>query len=256
MRIVIKLGTSSITYPTGRLNIRRTEKICKVVSDLISSGHEVILVSSGAIAMGMGKLSLKSKPADVVARQALAAIGQSELMAVYDRFFSTYGYVVGQILLSGEDFSVEDRREHFSNTLEKVLDFGAVPVINENDTLAVDEIKVGDNDTLSALVATCIGADLLVILSDVKGLYDGDPRRDKNAKIIKDVDKLTDETRALAGDSGTALGTGGMITKLHAAAICENKCKMVIASSADPDILYDIAEGKDGEYTRFFCKVK
>ncbi len=252
MRIVIKLGTSSLTYPTGRLNIRRTEKLCKVISDIASSGHETVLVSSGAIAMGMGKLSLKNKPADLVARQALAAIGQSELMAVYDRLFATYNYVVGQILLSGEDLKDESRRTHFCNTLEKVLDYGAIPVINENDTLAVDEIKVGDNDTLSALVATCVGADLLVILSDVNGLYDGDPRINKNAKIIKNVSSVSPEMLSKAGGSGTALGTGGMLTKLHAAAICENKCKMVIASSADPEILYDITEGKDGEYTKFF----
>ena len=177
MKMVVKVGTSTLAHATGRLNIRLTGELCKVLSDLKNMGHEVILVSSGAIGMGVGKLSLSGKPKDIPTKQAAAAVGQCELMYTYDKLFGEYHHTVGQILLTGSDFSAPDRHENFNNTLNRLLELGALPIINENDTIATDEIKVGDNDTLSALVAVSVNAELLIILSDVDGLYSADPIR-------------------------------------------------------------------------------
>ncbi len=255
MRIVVKVGTSTLAHETGKLNIKRTGELCRVLSDLKNAGNEVILVSSGAIGMGVGKLSLKEKPTDIPTKQAAAAVGQCELMYTYDRTFTEYGHTVAQILLTGSDFSAEDRHENFNNTLSRLLQLDVLPIINENDTIATEEIKVGDNDTLSALVAASVGAELLVILSDVDGLYSADPHKDKNATLIERVDGMPEELFSLAGDVGSALGTGGMKTKLKAAKLCmESGCDMVIANGEKPELLYDIVSGKAGGYTRFFAK--
>ena len=254
MRIVIKVGTSTLAHSTGRLNIRRTRELCRVLSDLKNEGHEVILVSSGAIGMGVGKLSLKEKPTDIPTKQAAAAVGQCELMYTYDRLFAEYSHTVAQILLTGADFSAEDRHENFNNTMTKLLELGVLPIINENDTIATEEIKVGDNDTLSALVAISVKADLLVLLSDVEGLYSADPRKDKNARLIHQVHGVSETLLKSAGGEGSALGTGGMKTKLRAAQVCnQNGLDMVIASGKNPELLYEIVAGNGGAYTKFFA---
>lgn len=254
MRVVIKVGTSTLAHATGRLNIRRTNALCRVISDLKNEGHEVILVSSGAIGMGIGKLGLLEKPTDIPSKQAAAAVGQCELMYVYDKLFTEYNHTVAQILLTGSDFLSDERHENFSNTMKRLLELRVLPIINENDTIATEEIKVGDNDTLSALVAVSVGAELLVILSDVEGLYSADPRKDPNAKLIEAVHGVTDEILALAGGEGSALGTGGMRTKLRAAQICTaEQCDLAIANGEDPELLYDIIGGKGTGYTRFYA---
>ena len=245
MRIVIKIGTSTLTHATGNMNIRRVEKLCRVLSDLKNAGHEIILVSSGAIGMGVGKLGLRERPSDMPTKQAAAAVGQCELMYVYDKRFSEYNHTVAQILLTGDDLNHDDRRENFCNTMFRLLELGVLPIINENDTVATTEIAVGDNDTLGAIVAECAKADLLVLLSDIDGLYTADPHKDASAKLISTVNELTPEILALAGDKGSALGTGGMKTKLHAAKICMDAgCDMIIANGAEPSLLYRIADGE------------
>ncbi len=254
MRIVVKVGTSTLAHAGGRLNIRHTEELCKVLSDLKNADHELILVSSGAIGMGMGKLSLASRPTDIPTKQAAAAVGQCELMYTYDKLFSEYHHTVAQLLLTGSDFKNEERHLNFRNTLLRLLELGALPIVNENDTVATEEIKVGDNDTLSALVATSVEADLLILLSDIDGLYTADPHKDKNAVLLSTVTEITPEIMALGGDSDSGLGTGGMATKLSAARLCtENGCDMVIANGATPALLYEIVEGKEVG-TRFLAR--
>ncbi len=254
MRIVVKVGTSTLAYSTGRLNIGRTKKLCETLSDLKNAGHEIVLVSSGAIGMGVGKLGLSKRPDDIPTKQAAAAVGQCELMYAYDKMFSEYHHTVAQILLTGADFSHADRLENFSNTMKRLLELNALPVINENDTVATEEISVGDNDTLSALVAVNVGAELLVILSDVDGLYTADPHTDSTAKRIERVEEITPEILALGGGKGSSLGTGGMKTKLRAATICVEKgCDMIIADGQEPDILYKIVDG-ESVGTRFVAK--
>lgn len=255
MRIVIKIGTSTLAYQTGHLHIRRTEELCRTVSDLKNAGHEIILVSSGAIGMGVGKLGLKSRPTDIPTKQAAAAVGQCELMYVYDKMFGEYNHTVAQILLTGDDFQHADRLQNFTNTISRLLSLGALPIINENDSIATEEIKVGDNDTLSAYVAVNAGADLLILLSDIDGLYTADPHADPSARLIKSVNGITDAIRALAGGEGSSLGTGGMRTKLRAAEICNEKgCDMVIANGAEPAILYDIINGEEAVCTHFYAQ--
>lgn len=255
MRVVIKVGTSTLAHATGHLNIRRTNALCSVISDLKNEGHEVILVSSGAIGMGVGKLGLLEKPTDIPTKQAAAAVGQCELMYVYDKLFAEYSHTVAQILLTGSDFHSDERHENFSNTMKRLLELRVLPIINENDTIATEEIKVGDNDTLSALVAVSVGAELLVILSDVDGLYSADPRKDPNATLIEEVHGVTDEILALAGGEGSSLGTGGMRTKLRAAQICTAEhCDLVIAHGEHPELLYDIIGGKGSGYTRIYAE--
>lgn len=249
MRIVVKVGTSTLAHATGRLNIQRMERLCRVLSDLKNAGHEIILVSSGAIGMGVGKLNLPGRPADMPSKQAAAAVGQCELMYTYDKQFTEYSHTVAQLLLTGEDIKSEQRSRNVRSTLSRLLELGALPVINENDAVATDEIGVentiGENDSLSAIVAAAIGADLLVLLSDIDGLYDKDPRRHPDARLIPTVERVDDELFTLAEDSSTGLGTGGMITKLRAAAIAtEAGCEMVIANGSKPEVLYDIAEGR------------
>lgn len=244
MRIVIKVGTSTLTHQNGNINLRRIETLCKVISDLKNSGLEVILVSSGAIAMGVGKLGLSRKPEDIPSKQACAAIGQCELMYVYDKLFQEYNHTVAQILMTGVDFENEERYENFQNTLNRLLELGVLPIINENDTIATSEIKVGDNDTLSAITAVGAHADLLILLSDIDGLYTADPHKVADATLIPEVREINDEIKELAGTAGTALGTGGMITKLNAADLCMNAgIDMIIANGSNPSVLYDIFDG-------------
>ena len=245
MRIVVKIGTSTLAHGTGHLNIRRVEQICKVLSDIKNSGHELILVSSGAIGMGVGKLGLRERPRDIPSKQAAAAVGQCELMYTYDKLFAEYHHTVAQLLITKEDIACEKRHINFSNTLNRLLELGALPILNENDTIATDEIVIGDNDTLSAIVAATVEADLLVLLSDIDGLYTADPRRNARAELIHEVRAVTPEIEALAGGNGTTLGTGGMVTKLRAARIAGDAgIDMVIANGENPALLYDIIDQK------------
>ena len=207
MRIVIKVGTSTLAHPTGRLNIQRIELLCKVMSDLKNAGHQIILVSSGAIAMGFGKLNLPERPKDVPTKQASAAVGQCELMYTYDKLFTEYNHTVAQLLITRPDIAGGGRRrENFHVTLERLLELGALPIINENDTISTEEISIGDNDTLSAMVAASIRADLLILLSDIDGLYDSDPHENPDARLIPVVERLDDHIRALLAQKHEALG--------------------------------------------------
>ncbi len=245
MRIVIKIGTSTLTHATGHLNIRRVELLCKVLSDIKNAGHQAILVSSGAIGMGVGKLGLSCRPTDIPTKQAAAAVGQCELMYTYDKLFGEYNHTVAQLLITGEDIGIPKRRDNFSNTLNRLLELRAIPIINENDTVATDEIVIGDNDNLAAAVAECVSADLLVLLTDIDGLYTADPHSHPDAKLIPVLEAVTPDIYALAGGAGSNRGTGGMKTKLEAAAHClDHGISMVIANGSRPENLYDILDGK------------
>ena len=251
MRIVVKIGTSTLAHTGGRLNIRRVELLCKVLSDLKNAGHQLVLVSSGAIGMGVGKLSLGARPADMPTKQAAAAVGQCELMYIYDKLFSEFNHTVAQLLLTAEDFDIPQRRENLENTMSRLLELEALPIINENDTVSTAEIALGDNDTLGAVVACAVKADLLILLSDIDGLYTADPHRDTSAKLIPAVEAITPEVLALAGEKGSELAVGGMTTKLKAASLAMTSgIDMVIANGEKPEVLYDILEGKPAG-TRF-----
>ncbi len=254
MKITVKVGTSTLTHKTGRLNIRRVEELCKVLSDVKNAGHDIVLVSSGAIGMGVGKLNMADKPQDMPTKQAAAAVGQCELMYVYDNLFQEYNHTVGQILITGEDLADSVRHENFTNTLNRLLELGALPIINENDTIATSEIAVGDNDTLGALVAASVKSDLFIVLTDIDGLYTADPRRDPNAQLISEVTEITEEMLQGAGGQGSSLGTGGMATKLSAAKIAMDAgVDMIIVNGASPEIIYDAVDGRSVG-TRFIAK--
>ncbi len=256
MRIVIKIGTSTLTHSAGRLNIRHVERLCRVMSDIKNAGHELILVSSGAIGVGVGKLLLEKRPDDMPSKQAAAAVGQCELMHVYDTEFAKYNHVVAQVLLTGEDVKDEHRCLNCTNTLNRLLELSVFPIINENDTISTSEIAVGDNDTLSALVATKVNADLLIVLTDIDGLYSSDPRSTKDAYRIEVVSEISEDILKSAGGSGSELATGGMATKIAAAKICmESHTDMVIVNGSHASVLYDILEGKNVG-TRFVAKEK
>ena len=249
MRIVIKVGTSTLAHSGGRLNIRRVELLCKVISDLKNAGNQILLVSSGAIGMGVGKLGLSGRPEDMPGKQAAAAIGQCELMYTYDKLFSEHSHTVAQILLTAEDIQHQRRSVHVHDTLERLLNWNVLPIINENDAVSTDEIgiqtTIGENDTLSAIVARLVGADLLILLSDIDGLYTSDPKKNEDAKLISTVEEITPEILNLAGGAGSCLGTGGMATKLKAAGIVmECGIDMVITNGEDPNLLYDLFDGK------------
>ncbi len=245
MRIVIKIGTSTLTHSSGHLNIRRVEELCKIISDIKNAGHQVIMVSSGAIGMGVGKLGLQERPKDIPTKQAAAAVGQCELMYTYDKLFSEYNHTVAQLLITGDDVENEGRHQNFSNTLNRLLELGAIPIINENDTVSTAEIVIGDNDTLAAIVSESVKADTLVLLSDIDGLYTADPHTDPKATLIEKITQIDDAVLALAGGSSSKQGTGGMVTKLQAAKICLScGCDMVIANGDDPTNLYKIIDGK------------
>lgn len=245
-RIVVKVGTSTLTHKTGMLNIRRVEQLVKTLADLQNAGHEVILVSSGAIGLGMGKLGLREKPKDTPGKQACAAVGQCELMYLYDNLFSEYSITVAQMLLT-KYILLEDRRKNVENAMERIVSQGVIPIINENDTVAIDELEleVGENDSLAAIVAKIAKADLLIIMSDIEGLYDKDPHKYDDAELIPVVYEITDEIRGLAGGAGTKLGTGGMITKINAVEIAyEAGIDVVLMNGQHPKALYDLFEDK------------
>ena len=246
-RIVVKVGTSTLTHRTGRLNIRQVELLTKTLADIYNAGHEVILVSSGAIGLGMGKLGLKERPKDTPGKQACAAVGQCELMYLYDDLFSNYGISVAQMLLT-KYILLDDRRQNVENALETLLSMGTIPVVNENDTVAIDELEleVGENDSLAAIVATIAKADLLIIMTDREGLYSADPGKDENAELISVVHEIDDRIRNLAGDAGTSLGTGGMKTKIHAVEIAyEAGIDVVLMNGKRPRKLYDLFDDKE-----------
>ena len=254
MRVVIKIGTSTLAHKTGLLNILRVEELCKVMSDLKNAGNQVILVSSGAIGMGVGKLCLAEKPTDIPTKQAAAAVGQCELMYTYDRLFAEYNHTVAQILITGDDIEHSDRKENFINTMRRLLELSVIPIINENDSISPNESEIGDNDTLGAIVATAVDADLLIILSDIDGLYTADPKKSEDARLLHTVSEITPEIENMVGGAGSSLGTGGMITKLKAAKIVNEKgIDMVIANGENPLCLYDIVAGKNVG-TRFLGK--
>lgn len=249
-RIVVKVGTSTLTYDNGNINLTRIEKLTRVLSDLMNSGKEVVLVTSGAVGVGVNKLKLKEKPTSIKEKQAVAAVGQCELMHIYSKFFGEYSHIVGQVLLTRDVVEDDHIRENVVNTFETLLENGIIPIVNENDTVAIDEIenivRFGDNDNLSAIVAQLVSADLLIILSDIDGFYDSDPRKNPNSKLIKTVEEITPKLEACAGGAGSSLGTGGMATKLTAAKRAINAgCNMILANGDNPSILLDITEGKE-----------
>ena len=243
-RIVVKVGTSTLTHRTGRLNIRRVEQLVKTLADLQNAGHEVILVSSGAIGLGMGKLGLMDRPKDTPGKQACAAVGQCELMYLYDNLFSEYSITVAQLLLT-KYILLEDRRKNVENALERLISQGVIPVVNENDTVSTYEMHFGDNDTLSAIVASLTGADLLILLSDIDGLYTDDPRKNPEATLVECVEKMDAHYDAMAKQStGSDVGTGGMATKLSAARIATaSGTDMIIANGKDVGIIHQIISG-------------
>ncbi|MBC7341713.1 MAG: glutamate 5-kinase [Clostridia bacterium] len=244
-RLVIKVGTSSLTYPTGKINLNQMERLVKEMADILNQAREMVLVTSGAVGAGMGRLGWDRHPKTMPEKQAAAAVGQGLLLHMYEKFFSEFGYVVAQVLLTREDLADRKRYLNARHTLMKLLEFGVIPIINENDTIAVEEIRFGDNDTLAALVAGLVDADLLILLTDTGGLYTADPRQDKNAKIIPVIEEITPEIEALAQGKGSRWATGGMVTKIQAAKIAVDSCiPMVIASGFEPWVMADILSGK------------
>ncbi|MBQ7639048.1 MAG: glutamate 5-kinase [Clostridia bacterium] len=245
MRVVIKIGTSTLAYHTGHPNIRHIENFCKVVSDIKNSGYEIIIVSSGAVSMGRGQAGIERAGDSLSMKQALAAIGQCELMYTYDKYFGEYNHNVGQLLLTASNFSDPQQHKNLISTMNKLLELKAIPIINENDTVATQELKIGDNDTLAARVATSINADLMILLTDIDGLFTADPNKDPDAKLLSQVDEITPDIEAVAGGASSKVGTGGMATKIEAAKIATAEgVDMVIANGRNPDVLYDILEGK------------
>ena len=246
--IVIKVGTSTLTYENGKLNIRRIEALARVLSDLQNAGNRVILVSSGAIGVGVGKLGMKERPQTTMERQAVAAVGQCELMFIYDKLFGEYNHTVAQLLLTRDVVENEHSKENVINTLQTLLKMEIIPVVNENDTVAIDELvgsNFGDNDTLSAIVAILADADELVILTDIDGLFDSNPRENPEARMIPVVRGVDENIIRIAGGSGSARGTGGMLTKVHAAQLAnENGIDVHIVNGENPEILYRLTEGK------------
>lgn len=244
-RFVIKVGTSTLTHSSGKLDLEQVEKLVRVISNVRNMGHEVVLVSSGAVGVGVGKVGLEKKPDSVRAKQALAAIGQASLVSIYDKFFKEYGYNTGQVLLTKFILDEETRYNSARRAFDAMIGYGVIPIVNENDVISSYEIEFGDNDTLSAYVAELVRADLLIILSDIDGFYDGDPRKDKNAKVISVVKEINDEIRSFAGAEGTSRGTGGMKTKLKAANfVNEHGIDMALTNGSNPENIYKIIKGE------------
>ena len=242
-RIVVKVGTSTLTYSNGNINLSRIEKLTRVLSDLMNSGKEVVLVTSGAVGVGVNKLKLKERPKTIKEKQAAAAVGQSELMHIYGKFFGEYSHIVGQVLLTRDVVEDEHIRENVVNTFETLIENKVIPIVNENDTVAIDEIenivRFGDNDNLSAIVAGLVSADLLIILSDIDGFYDSDPRKNPDSKMIKELEEC-------AGGAGTSFETGGMATKLTKKKTATRAgVDMVLANGDNPKILFDIVNGEE-----------
>lgn len=244
-RVVVKVGTTTLAYPNGRLNLRRIEKLCMVLSDLCSQGREIILVTSGAIAVGTDRLGLPERPRDVMGKQAASAVGQAMLMQIYQNFFAVYNQQIAQILLTRDVVENEIRKQNARNTLFTLLDMHVIPLVNENDTVSTDELGFSENDTLSAYVSLIAESSLLIMLSDIDGLYDGDPKLNPGARIFYEIENITVEVEALAGQSSTKLGTGGMISKIAAARMTtSNGIDTVIASGEDPAILWRLLSGE------------
>ena len=249
-RIVVKVGTSTLTYSNGNINLSRIEKLTRVLSDLMNSGKEVVLVTSGAVGVGVNKLKLKERPKTIKEKQAAAAVGQSELMHIYSKLFGEYSHIVGQVLLTRDVVEDDHVRKNVVNTFETLIENKIIPIVNENDTVAIDEIenivRFGDNDNLSAIVAGLVSADLLIILSDIDGFYDSNPKENPNAKLIKQIDEITEEIEACAGGAGSSLGTGGMATKIAAARKATDAgVNMVLANGEEPSIISDILSGEE-----------
>lgn len=245
-RIVLKMGSSTLTHKTGKLNIRRMTNLVRVIADLHNAGKEILMVSSGSVAAGVGRLNLLERPKDTPTKQAVAAVGQCELMHFYEELFAKYNVTVAQILLTRATLNNE-RLPHVQNTIRRLLEMGVIPIVNENDTVAIDELEleIGENDSLSATVAAATGADLLVILSDINGLYSADPRTHADAQVIREVSRIDERIEQMAGGAGSALGTGGMATKINAAKIAtEAGVDMVIMNGRNPELLYDLFDGK------------
>ena len=245
-RIVVKIGTTTLTYPNGQLNLQRIETICKVLSDLCNQGKEMILVTSGAIAVGTDCLRLDSRPRDIFGKQAASAVGQAMLMQIYQRFFSLYNRQIAQILLTSDVLDNPTRKLNASNTINTLLSMGVIPIVNANDTIATEELdEISDNDTLSAHVAVLTESDFLVMLSDIEGLYNADPRTAPQAAFYYEVHTITKEMENCAGGAGSNLGTGGMATKVSAAQIMlDYDIDAMIASGEDPEILWKIFKGE------------
>ncbi len=244
-RVVVKVGTSTLTHPTGHMNFNQIDLLTRQLADMQNQGYEVILVTSGAIGAGVGKLNLKVKPKTIPEKQAAAAVGQGVLMHLYEKFFSEYGKIIGQILVTNVDFQNEKHRHHARNSFETLLKMNVIPIVNENDAVVVDEIKVGDNDTLSAFVCRNIDADLLILLSDIDGLYNDDPHKNTSAELIQTVERIDDDVRALAKGAGSELATGGMATKLRAAEIAlSGGAYMIIANGSTDKVLNRIMAGE------------
>lgn len=243
-RVVIKVGTSTLTHSTGKTNIRQMKKLVTVISDIVNSGKEVALVTSGAIGVGVGKLGLKERPTTTAGKQAAATVGQCELMFMYDKMFGEFGHTVGQLLVTKRDVDNPECRQNLINAFEKTFEFGAIPIINENDAVAIEEIVYGDNDSLSAIVAKLINADALLILTDIDGLFDDNPNENEDARIIPVVEQITEGLFEIAGGKGSKFGTGGMITKLQAAQIAtEAGIDTVVMNGGEPENIYRILEG-------------
>lgn len=244
-RIVVKVGTSTLTHKTGKTNIARISNLVNVLADLHNMGHEIILVSSGAIAIGTSRLGLKSKPDTIMGKQAAAAVGQGELMFLYDKFFGEYDVVVSQLLFTYDALENSDNKEHLTNTFNQLLKYGSIPVVNENDSVSIEELLNGDNDCLSATVAELIGADMLILLTDTDGLYDGNPSENPEARLIDIVEEITEEIEAFAGGAGKR-GTGGFMTKVKAAKIATSAgIPVVVMNGADPKKIYDVLNGEN-----------
>lgn len=245
-RVVVKVGTSTLTHEGGRMNLRRIEKLVSVLADLQNMGKELVLVSSGAISAGMGRLGLRERPKDMPGKQAAAAVGQCELLYFYDRLFSEYNHTISQVLLTRDVVENSQRYGRCRDTLRRLLEYGTIPIVNENDTVSVEEIEFGDNDTLSAVVAELCGADLLIILTDIEGLYDDNPRKNPEAKLISEVHEINDEILGYAHGAGSERGTGGMITKIHAAQHAKDHgIDTIVLSGAKPEMLYRLFEDQE-----------
>ncbi|NME82287.1 glutamate 5-kinase [Clostridium sp. SM-530-WT-3G] len=249
-RIVVKVGTSTLTYDNGNINLGRIEKLTRILSDIVNAGKEVTLVSSGAIGVGVNKMKLKEKPSSIREKQAVAAVGQCELMHIYSKLFGEYSHIVGQVLLTRDVIEDDHIRNNVCNTFETLLENKIIPIVNENDTVSIDEIenivRFGDNDNLSAIVASLINADLLIILSDIDGFYDSDPRSNDDAKLLSVVTEITPELEECAGGAGSNLGTGGMITKLAAAKTATAAgVDMILANGSEPYIIREILNGEN-----------
>lgn len=247
-RIVIKLGTSTLAHKTGKLNIRRMTNLTRVLADIQNAGHEIILVSSGAVGLGVGKLNLPERPKDTPLKQAAAAVGQCELMHIYDEMFSKYSITVAQILLTKTIISSPDRVDNVRNAIDALTRVNCIPIVNENDTVAIDELEleIGENDSLSAVVASIAGAEALIILSDIDGLYDSDPHKNENASIIPVVEEIDGYIEKIAGGAGSGLGSGGMATKINAARIATAAgVDMIIMNGRNPEDLYRLFDGEE-----------